>query len=663
MKYTYTIKVIFMALISLGFWNKTPAQNYCVNGCNSNTYVNSTDPNTIEYDNVVSVFHSTLLKEADGKLKVWGQGIGNSGTNSDHVLTPQVLNNINYPSLTGKILKFTGASNSLTSLASVVQQFTVLTTDGLFVWGIPNVLINDGIKSNNGFSRITVDGKADGLPPGVNPEDVKMMFGSYRTLAIVTCTGDAWVLSFIGNKNGDGTSENTANNKKWHRVKTSASGNPNLTKVVAIRGIPEALMALTSEGKIYTWGSKTYLGDNSNSSSRSYATPMTLPAGITPKMIGMTSAADDSNGVTYYLLATNGKLYSLGENGFRQLGDFTTSDSKKWVQVKKSNSVNDFLTNVVWISPQEHDGSNKSAAINVLTADRKLWAWGNNYGLMLGLPVNETSYNPTYMPGKTTGAYDETKLNITDNIMAVETGGHTTILIKDCSMRFGYVGHRVYGSMADGSTLNTNEYIYNFGSTSVVNLCGAPTGPITKNLRVCPGTTANLNNAHLGTVPLGDNLTWYTTPNRAPGTQVPNPSAVGPGTYYAFYEPGTCPNPPGSEVEVVLIQSSDPDYDSCSCQIDPNLTGTAVSTKLGVSLLGRNADTVGDNTEWPKIRNAGFIALESNTKGMVITRISTANLGNISNPQEGMMVYDTTEKCLKIYSDSLWKCFDTPSCP
>ena len=664
MKYTDTLKVIFLALISLGFWNSTSAQNFCVNGCNDNTYVNSTDPNTIEYDNVVSVFHSTLLKEADGKIKVWGQGIGNSGTNTDHVLSPQILNNINYPSLTGKVLKFAAGSTSGTSLESVVQQFAVLTTDGLFIWGIPNVLLSDGIKNSNSFSKITVDGKADGLPTGVNPEDVKMMFGSYRTLSIVTCAGDAWVLSFIGNKNGDGTTENNTNNKKWHRVKTNATGNPYLTKVVAIRGVPEAFMALTSEGKVYTWGSKTYLGNNTNSSSRTYATQMTIPTGISPKMIGMTSSAtNDSNGVTYYLLATNGKLYALGENGYRQLGDFTTTDNRNWVQVKKSNSTNDFLTNVVWISPQEHDGSSKAAAINVLTNDHKLWAWGNNYGLMLGLPTNETSYDPTYMPGKTTGAYDETKLNLTDNIMAVETGGHTTILIKDCSMRFGYVGHRVYGSMADGSNQNTNEYIYNFGDTSVVNLCGAPTGPITKDLRICPSTTANLNNAHLGTVPLGDHLTWYTTPNRAPGTQVPDPTAVGPGIYYAFYEPGTCPNPPGSEVHVVLIQPGDPDYETCSCQIDPVLSGNIKNTEVGISLLGRSADKVGENSEWPKIRNAGFIALESNSKGFVITRIPTANLGNISNPQEGMMVYDTTEKCLKIYADAQWKCFDTPGCP
>ena len=71
-----------------------------------------------------------------------------------------------------------------------------------------------------------------------------------------------------------------------------------------------------------------------------------------------------------------------------------------------------------------------------------------------------------------------------------------------------------------------------------------------------------------------------------------------------------------------------------------------------------------DNGNWPMVRNGGHIALESNSKGFVITRVAaTVDLGNISAPQEGMMVYDGEAKCLKIYSDGAWKCFNVPSCP
>lgn len=77
--------------------------------------------------------------------------------------------------------------------------------------------------------------------------------------------------------------------------------------------------------------------------------------------------------------------------------------------------------------------------------------------------------------------------------------------------------------------------------------------------------------------------------------------------------------------------------------------------------LQKNAGA--NNGNWPMSRKSAHTVLESSTKGFVITRISTANLSNIAVAQEGMMVFDTTAKCLKIYSDGAWKCFATPSCP
>ena len=82
---------------------------------------------------------------------------------------------------------------------------------------------------------------------------------------------------------------------------------------------------------------------------------------------------------------------------------------------------------------------------------------------------------------------------------------------------------------------------------------------------------------------------------------------------------------------------------------------------MGITLLKRAGSDNQDN--WPMVRKSGHIALESNTQGFVVTRIAKADLGNITNPQEGMMVYDTTDKCLKIYSGNAWKCFNTPACP
>ena len=100
----------------------------------------------------------------------------------------------------------------------------------------------------------------------------------------------------------------------------------------------------------------------------------------------------------------------------------------------------------------------------------------------------------------------------------------------------------------------------------------------------------------------------------------------------------------------------------CVCYDSP-ATGTGAATIHGITLLQRAG---GIATDWPMVRKSAHTVLESNTKGFVITRMTTTEIGNIISPQEGMMVFDTVEKCLKINSDGTnggWSCFNNPACP
>lgn len=103
---------------------------------------------------------------------------------------------------------------------------------------------------------------------------------------------------------------------------------------------------------------------------------------------------------------------------------------------------------------------------------------------------------------------------------------------------------------------------------------------------------------------------------------------------------------------------------SLYCLENAVTTGTALDTKAGITSLNR-AGSSASNDNWPMVRKGGFLALESNKKPLVITRTTTANLANITNPVEGMMVFDTSENCLKIYVNSAigWKCFNKKTCP
>ncbi|WBV61854.1 hypothetical protein PFY12_06945 [Chryseobacterium camelliae] len=102
---------------------------------------------------------------------------------------------------------------------------------------------------------------------------------------------------------------------------------------------------------------------------------------------------------------------------------------------------------------------------------------------------------------------------------------------------------------------------------------------------------------------------------------------------------------------------------------NPAYTGQAgADTKFGITLLQRAGNDGDGNTsnDWPMLRKSAHMVLESNTKGFVITRMTTSEISLISNPVEGMMVYDTVAKCLKINTtgtSSGWSCFSIPSCP
>lgn len=572
-------------------------ENYCVNGCNTNTYLNTSDPNTIEYDNMVSSFHATIIKEADGTFKAWGE---NSAPNSGSNLSPLAVTPANGYNYTGTPLKATVAS-----LGQNGSQFALLTTDGLYAWGTTGSLLS-GVYSSITFGKVTVDGKADGLPPGVSPTDVKMMFGSFGGMAITTCSGEAWVYSITGEKNGDGTNNNST--KKWTRVKTDA--NTNLTNVVAVRGTPLSLFAQTSDGKLYTWGRRTYINDGQPASARYYATEVALPTGfgtVTPKMIGMTSAA--SSVVSYYLLDTNNRLFSMGNNVYKQLGDGTTTERTNWVRPQKiTNQLGQgigVLDDIVWISPEEHDGY--AASINVLTTGGKQWAWGDNDIGMLGGASNPM--DPTYMPGRSTAANG---LKETDIIIAVETGGHTTMNIKQCSRKFGYTGHYINGSMGSGSSQNSYIGTYSY-STGTINVCGAEvSAPVVKaELKICLNTTADLSTALLAAPPANTVVEWWTTTTRVTGTQVTNPAAVGTGTYYAFNistNVADCFDPAYSTVVVKNYVSTDPEYASCAL-VSYCTTGCNENTYLNAT----NPNTVeydnlvaGDHTIIAKEKNGPY---------------------------------------------------------
>ncbi|MCI3938811.1 LamG domain-containing protein [Chryseobacterium aahli] len=562
----------------------------CTTGCNDNTYLNAVDPNTIEYDNILADETTTIVKQKDGSYYVWGPTTSPnvSSTNANVVLNLLAPTKID-PSTTLPAAGSSGTGFSYTGTplkAAIANVMHLLTTDGLYVWGNGNMYTLSSMgnttityRTPNGykFGKLTVNNKADGLPPGVSPSNVKMMSGNQETLSIVTCSGATWILSQspVGSVYGDGMTGNVANNSIWHRVMTSAT--QTLDNVVAVRGIRSTKFALTSNGKLYTWGLNTFHNDNTAAATSNYATEISVPAGVTPKMIGMTEGNTEGEG-SYYLLATNGKLYAMGYNAQRQLGLGDATIRLNWTEVTATSGSNTLGGNTAWISPAEN--VNNLPSINVLTTDGKQWGWGRSSQGHLGV-VNNTGIDPTFMPGNGTGANE---LGLSDKVIALKDAGQHAINFKENSTKFGFIGLNTFGSKGDGTSVTGTQNL-KYTYISDLDLCGAIVAG------VC-------------------------------------------------YKPGI-------------------------------IAGTPLDTKVGITALNRAGSTNADN--WPMTRKGGWLALEAKTKGFVPNRVAFSGGNPVgiapANFVEGMMVYDTTNKCMKMYTSTdggtnyAWSCISTQTCP
>lgn len=246
----------------------------------------------VEYDNMVSSFHSSIAKDVDGNFRIWGEKTMPDGSGS--FLTPTIINTTNFPTLTGTPLMATAGS-----FGNIQIQHILLTSDDkIWAWGDKDAVISSG---GNSFSSIA-------LPTGVTAAKVAMMFATYQTLVLTTTDKTVWVKTQNNDMRGDNGS-----GSGWAQVKTGSGSSAFLTGIVAVRGCPSALIAQDESGNLWTWGMKAWTNNSAGYNiSIKYATSMTQPSGESGiKMIGATGNLEQA---TYYVLYNNGHLYALGDN-------------------------------------------------------------------------------------------------------------------------------------------------------------------------------------------------------------------------------------------------------------------------------------------------------------------------------------------------------------
>lgn len=161
------------------------------------------------------------------------------------------------------------------------------------------------------------------------------------------------------------------------------------------------------------------------------------------------------------------------------------------------------------------------------------------------------------------------------------------------------------------------------------------------NISPAPATVGDLIAVlSASNMPAGTAFTIHTGATATDTNKLADNTAIVPGTtyYVAFYDGlAVCYSP----TTAVFVGS---------CINNP-VTGIPDSyTLTGISNLAGFANG------WPGNVPNGFLAIESKNKGFVITRV--ANTSAIVTPVEGMLIYDLSANCVKLYNGTSWKCLE-----
>lgn len=88
------------------------------------------------------------------------------------------------------------------------------------------------------------------------------------------------------------------------------------------------------------------------------------------------------------------------------------------------------------------------------------------------------------------------------------------------------------------------------------------------------------------------------------------------------------------------------------CTQSPNTNPATEFATVGISTMTKRAG-------WPASIPNGFLVMESNDKGFVITRLSTIDRNSPTFVAiKGMLIYNTTENCVQLYNGIAWKCIE-----
>ncbi|MCL6577174.1 cadherin-like beta sandwich domain-containing protein, partial [Kyrpidia sp.] len=213
-----------------------------------------------------------------------------------------------------------------------------------------------GDNTNGQLGDGTTTGRQTPTPAQGLSSVAQVSAGESHSLALMS---DGRVFAWGKNSSGQLGNNSTVDSN----VPVQVQGLP--TNVTAVAAGGNHSLALTSDGRIYAWGSNSsgQLGDGTTNNATAAEPVAGLLIGLNPVAV---SAGKDHS----LALMQDGTVYAWGGNSYGQLGNGTTTASKVPVQVTG-------LANVAAVSAGGYDSL-------ALTSDGYVYAWGLNSSGQLG---------------------------------------------------------------------------------------------------------------------------------------------------------------------------------------------------------------------------------------------------------------------------------------
>ena len=219
--------------------------------------------------------------------------------------------------------------------------------------------------------------------------------------------------------------------------------------IVKVQSEGYIMIALDSEGKVYTWGdnSDRQLGDGAGGEYGDYSNePICISDLSESELKGKNIVKVQSDGYTMTALDSEGKVYTWGENYEGQLGNGTDgNNSNKPICISdiEGNTLNG--KNIVEIQIDDY-------TIIALDNEGKVYTWGRNYEGQLGNGTNGNSNEPICISDISGNALNG------KNIVEVKNS-YNTVIALDSEGKVYTWGKNEQGQLLDGTTENSNKPI------------------------------------------------------------------------------------------------------------------------------------------------------------------------------------------------------------